>query len=236
MTITKMQTRICESINSDECIVSKPETDISTLVSELVCTTTPGLDNRILEVRSRIISDLSLVMYRDIVLPEFGKDYLLSRGLPIKGIYDLLVQLATYYFYGTNFPTWEAVSMSHYHRGRPDIVQVVSPIIASFCSSADNEDIPLATRFQSLLEAAKDHNKTIKEALAGQCYQRTFLALQMAIEDNEETPAFFKNPAFVDSLEPDLMFSNTDGLSPESVFVMGDPNRFWMTYYVMDNW
>ncbi|KAL0765943.1 hypothetical protein CaCOL14_011684 [Colletotrichum acutatum] len=30
------------------------------------------------------------------------------------------------------------------------------------------------------------------------------------------------------------MFSNTDGLSPESCFIMQNPKRFWMTYYVTD--
>ncbi|KAF8861349.1 hypothetical protein BDZ45DRAFT_740417 [Acephala macrosclerotiorum] len=57
----------------------------------------------------------------------------------------------------------------------------------------------------------------------------------MSLKEGEDVPAFFENPASVGRLEPDFIFSNTDGLSPEGAFVLDDPSRFWMTYYVTDN-
>ncbi|CZR61454.1 related to polyketide synthase [Phialocephala subalpina] len=234
MTLTRMQTAICEAISVYDPSTMNKQAEDSAIVKAFPLSPTPALETRILEIRSRFLEDTAKVEYADVILPHFGKDFLLKRGLPIKGVFDLLIQVACFYFFGRNIPTWEAVSMSQYHRGRPDIVQVVSPIVAKFCSRAEDDSLSPTEKFQSLLEAAKDHNTTIKNASAGQCYQRTFVALEMSLKEGEDVPAFFKNPAFVGSLEPDFMFSNTDGLSPESAFVLGDPSRFWMTYYVTE--
>jgi hypothetical protein len=86
---------------------------------EFQLNTTPVLDERILHVRQRFREEITRFGYRDIILSEFGKDILLERHLPIKGIYDLMCLLANYYYYGYNAQSWEAISMSHYHKGRP---------------------------------------------------------------------------------------------------------------------
>jgi hypothetical protein len=60
--------------------------------------------------------------------------------------------------------------------------------------------------------------------------------LELVGKEGEEVPALFKNPFYEKLMEPDQMFSNTDGLSPESCSIMGDPSKFWMTYYVVEDW
>lgn len=203
---------------------------------EFYLQTTPEIDNRILEVRQKFKDDVSQFGYRDVVLSQFGKQILLDRGLPIKGIFDIMCQLANFYFYGYSAQSWEAVSMSHYHKGRPDIVQVVTPVIEKFCLTAEDENLPLSTRFQNMVDAAFDHNQTIKDGILGQCYQRTLRALELCVKEGAETPDLFKNSLYERTVEPDQMFSNTDGLSPQSCFIMQSPEKFWMTYYVMDDW
>lgn len=202
---------------------------------EFTLKTTPALEERVVHIRQRFLTEINKFGYRDIILSEFGKDTLLEHHLPIKGIYDLLGLLANYYYYGYNAQSWEAVSMSHYHKGRPDIVQVNTPITADFCTIADDESIPAQKRFGLMVEAATARNKTIKDALfEGRCYQRTLRALELCAEEGEELPDLFKNPLYEQTVEPNQMFSNTDGLSPESCFIMQNPDRFWMTYYVTD--
>ena len=202
---------------------------------EYILETTPAIEERILQVRQRFAEEITKYGYRHIVLQDFGKEVLLNRRLPIKGIFDLMCLLANYYYYGYNAQTWEAISMSHYHKGRPDIVQVNSPVTANFCTIADDENIPARTRFEMMLEAANVRNQTIKDAFGGHCYQRTLRALEVCAEhEGEELPALFKNPHYEQSVEPDQMFSNTDGLSPESCFIMQNPKKFWMTYYVTE--
>ncbi|KAH8815991.1 Choline/Carnitine o-acyltransferase-domain-containing protein [Xylogone sp. PMI_703] len=242
MTLTKMQTAICDGIMSYEPPLqinghSNGYTNGQIQVpKEFSIHTTPEIDSRILEIRQKFKEDLSKFGYRDLIIPQFGKNILLERGLPIKGIFDLMCQLANYYFYGRCVQSWEAISMSHYHKGRPDIVQVVTPIIAEFCSTVDDDNLPLSTRFQRMVDAAHDHNQTIKDALTGHCYQRTLRALELCAEKGEELPSLFKNPLYEGTVEPEQMFSNTDGLSPQSCFIMQDPKKYWMTYYVSDEW
>ncbi|MBE3044817.1 choline/carnitine O-acyltransferase [Candidatus Bathyarchaeota archaeon] len=241
MTLYKMQTAIVEGI-----MTYKPPTRQanggqtngaidSPKPVEFVLKTTPVLDERILQVRGRFEQEIAKFGYRDIILTEFGKDTLLSKGLPIKGIFDLLCLLANYYYYGRNAQSWEAVSMSHYHKGRPDIVQVNTPVTANFCTVADDDNIPARKRFETMLEAANARNQTIKDAFYGHCYQRTLRALEIcAADEGVEVPDLFKNSLYEQTVEPDQMFSNTDGLSPESCFIMQSPKRFWMTYFVTD--
>lgn len=237
MTLTKMQTAIVEGILTHEPLGQTNGYANGHLETpqEFTINTTPTMDTRVLEVRQRFRNEITRFGYRDVVLHEFGKDLLLERHLPIKGIFDLLCLLANYYYYGYNAQSWEAISMSHYHKGRPDIVQVNTPVTALFCEIAEDESIPLSTRLELMIEAAHSRNKTIKDALSGHCYQRTLRALELCAEEGEELPALFKNPFYEQTVEPDQMFSNTDGLSPESCFIMQNPKRFWMTYYVTND-
>lgn len=237
MTLTKLQTAIVDGI-----LTYQPTLQVNghsnghiATPKEYAIETRAAIDDRVLEVRQRFKHEITRVGYKDIVLSEFGKNILLERHLPIKGIFDLMCLLANYYFYGYNARSWEAVSMSHYHKGRPDIVQVNTPITAHFCTVAEDDSLPSSTRFQLMVEAAHDRNKTIKDALTGHRYQRTLRALELCAKDGEDLPALFGNPLYESTVEPDQMFSNTDGLSPESCFIMQNPKRFWMTYYVTDD-
>ncbi|MCJ1309677.1 hypothetical protein MMC25_003337 [Agyrium rufum] len=236
MTLFKMQTSIVAGIHSYE-----PRREVNGHANghieppkEFLINTTPPLEDRVLEIRKRFKQEITSFGYRDIILSDFGKDFLLEHHLPIKGLYDLLCLLANYYYYGYNAQSWEAISMSHYHKGRPDIVQVNTPVTARFCTIADDETIPARERFEVMLNAANNRNQTIKDAFSGHCYQRTLRALELCAEEGEELPDLFKNPNYEQTVEPDQMFSNTDGLSPESCFIMQNPQKFWMTYYVTD--
>ncbi|KAK1517781.1 beta-ketoacyl synthase domain-containing protein [Colletotrichum costaricense] len=236
MTLFAMQTAIVEGI-----MTYKPPRELNGHTNGVVSSpreftlkTTPALDARIQHVRQRFENDISKFGYRDTVLSDFGKDILLDRHLPIKGVYDLMGLLANYYYYGYNAQSWEAISMSHYHKGRPDIVQVNTSITADFCTIADDESVPARKRFDMMVAAANARNQIIKDAFMGRCYQRTLRALELCAEEGEDLPALFKNPLYEQTVEPNQMFSNTDGLSPESCFIMQNPKRFWMTYYVTD--
>lgn len=236
MTLTKMQTAIVEGINTYAPARSGDgySNEWHVLPKEYTLDTTLDLEMRILQVRERFRTEIVKFGYRDVILTDFGKDALMERHLPIKGIFDVMCLLANYYYYGYHAQSWEAISMSHYHKGRPDIVQVNTPVIAQFCSVADDQSLSAKSRSNLMLEAAQNRNQTIKDAFMGHCYQRTLRALELCAEEGEELPALFKNPLYERTVEPDQMFSNTDGLSPESCFIMQNPKKFWMTYYVTD--
>ncbi|KAK1996712.1 beta-ketoacyl synthase domain-containing protein [Colletotrichum falcatum] len=237
MTLFVMQTALVQGITTyspPRQAGGRANNGAAELPGEFALKTTPALDARVLHVRQRFERDISQFGYRDVVLCDFGKDVLLDRHLPIKGVYDLMGLLANYLYYGRNAQSWEAVSMSHYHKGRPDIVQVNTPATARFCAAAADESVPAGRRFELMVEAANARNQVVKDAFAGRCYQRTLRALELCAEEGEELPGLFSNPLYEQTVEPNQMFSNTDGLSPESCFIMQNPERFWMTYYVTD--
>jgi len=235
LTLTRLQTAIKDALEAHSPQPNGHTSSRAIVLHEFTCTTTPSVDERIQQVRQRFLSDTANNEYVDIVHTAFGKSYLMSHGYPIKGTFDVMIQLASFYLHeGHNPASWEAVSMSHYHKGRPDIVQVVTPLVASFCARANDEAIALRDRKTALLEAARDHSDTIRKAGGGQAYVRTLWAMERAVREGEQAPGLFGDELFQRTLEPAIMSSATDGLSPESGFFLRDTRMFWMTYYVME--
>jgi hypothetical protein len=238
-TLTRLQTAISTAITSSD---DHPEfqTPVFTgpiTLDEYTCTTTPEIDAQILAIRQKRLETAARYEYCDIWQHSFGKDLLLSRGYPIKGIFDVLIQLAIFYYFGKNRPVWEAVSMQGFHKGRPDVVQVVSPIISNFCASADDVSLPASIRVQRLLDAAYDYNGRIKKASTGRfCYLRTLFVMEkLAYDQGLPAPPIIQNEVFQKYNNSEIMPSATDGLSPESGFILDNENFMWMTYYITED-
>ncbi|KAF8861350.1 hypothetical protein BDZ45DRAFT_740418 [Acephala macrosclerotiorum] len=77
MTLTRMQTAICEAISSYDPSTMNKQGEDTAIVKAYPLASTPAIDT-------------SKVEYADVILPHFGKDFLLKRSLPIKGVFELL--------------------------------------------------------------------------------------------------------------------------------------------------
>jgi hypothetical protein len=203
-------------------------------LEEYSCRIALSIERHISEVRRQYLNSTSKVEYVDFQFTHFGKEFLLANNSPIKGTFDLTIQLATRLYFGYNPPAWEAVSMAHFHRGRPELVQVVTSPVVEFCASALDEKIHASTRHQLLIEAVKDYSYNIKNAGLGNGYHRTLEVMNYLLPKDEPVPALFTNPAYLKTARGSLLSTGmTDGGSRTSTFVMrGDPDAVWLLYSI----
>jgi hypothetical protein len=88
------------------------------------CVTTLVIDRHIAKAQAKYLATTLSREFGVQTLSYFGTDQLISKGYPIKGIFDILIQLAGRLYFGYSRASWEAVSHANFHEGRPDMLQV----------------------------------------------------------------------------------------------------------------
>lgn len=154
---------------------SEHPTEIADL-EELTFQSTPELDRHMLTLRDRYVAATATAEYRNHIIGEFGTDDLMAWNMPVKSVLDATVQLAIRLYYGKNVPCWEGVSMSHYHKGRNDLLQVATSQVAKFCAMSTDESVPLEERRARLLVLGRDMSNNMQRCLSGRTHLR-FLEL-----------------------------------------------------------
>jgi hypothetical protein len=165
-------------------------------LEEFTFQSTPDLDAHMSVLRQSYISATSTAEYRNHIISHFGTDDLMSWGVPVKSVLDITVQLAIKLHFGRHVPCWEGVSMSHYHKGRQDMLQVCLPQVVSFCAIADDDSIPLAERRARLLALGRDMSANMQRCLAGRTHLRFLEMIRDQLPADEEPPLMFKNTPF----------------------------------------
>ncbi|WPG97867.1 Hypothetical protein R9X50_00064900 [Acrodontium crateriforme] len=109
---------------------------------------------------------------------------------------QMIIQLAYYKFYGKNRPTYESAAVRRFQLGRTEACRSVSDDSVAFCKAMSH---PLSTdeECRTLLRKALDsHVKYIADASDGKGVDRHLFGLKKLIQEGEETPELFKDPAF----------------------------------------
>jgi hypothetical protein len=159
-------------------------------------TTTPAIDGLISNIRTRFIGDVSRVEFNSLTLMALPLRYLRAHKCPTKSIFEVITQVAARQFFGYSPASWQPVSMEHYHKGRPEIVQTCTKEVFEFCKAIYDEKIPVSTKRRLLLEAAKSNAKSISRAQRAQGYGRIFQALEHILQDDDPMPSLFEDETF----------------------------------------
>ena len=164
-------------------------------LEELTFQSTPDLDRHMLTLRDRYVAATSTAEYKNHYLHAFGTADLMAWGMPVKSVLDVTVQLAIHLHYGHNVPCWEGVSMSHYHKGRSDMLQIATPQVARFCADAAATSIneaeaeaeeaaaaipPVADLRTRLVSLGRDMTANLQRCQAGRNHLRFFEMLRDA--------------------------------------------------------
>jgi hypothetical protein len=165
-------------------------------LEEVTFQSTPDLDAHMSMLRQSYISATSTAEYRNHIIGDFGIDDLMSWGVPVKSVLDITVQLALKLHFGRHIPCWEGVSMSHYHKGRQDMLQICSPQVASFCDVVEDDSVPLTERRARLLALGRDMTANMQRCLAGRTHLRFLEMIRDQLPEDEETPLMFKSTPF----------------------------------------
>lgn len=224
-------------------LVNDNKPAISNIDLEEVVLETTGEDKTHIELlKGRFLENTSRGAYAVENLTEFGIDFLLQANMPVKQIVDLTFQLGVHLLVGRNLPTWESVSVAHFHKGRTEVIQRAPPAVAAFCAAAaesSSQSPPPASgsnnhELMALLQTAtKQMHADVQGALGGQRSHVRYLELLNWLWPSDATvpkPQLLSAELFNGS---PYIHAQSNALETEMViddfvkFFHGNPDGFW---------
>lgn len=197
--------------------------------------TTPTIDDHIAHVRARYLQETSLVGFTTWSSKHFSQDYFQARRLPAKGICETMVQLASKYYLGKNYPCWSAISMGHYHKGRIEIIQTYTAEMQGFCDVIDDTAVSARAKRALLIDAARSHGPNLLRAQQGRGYERTIVALETQLRDGETIPEIFRDPVY-QSMRPHWVMTGSTDIGGagggEFGFILRHLDSIWLQYLI----
>lgn len=214
-------------------------------LDEIPLATTVEIEAHITVLREKYLSVTEPKIYTPHVVPEFGAAALLAHAAPIKATVDLTIQLASRLYFGYLPASWETVSTAHFHKGRPEIVQVVLKSVVDFCDAAlDEAGVSRAEARERLLRAGRETNAQIVKGGEGRNYFRLMDVLEVMSHDAHDegavdadaVPELFSDPVWKRSY-PRLIMQTMleEKLAQDPGYTMEDPENVWITYTVTDD-
>lgn len=125
---------------------------------------------------------------------------------------QMLIQLAYYKLYGKNRPTYESAATRKFQQGRTETCRSVSDESVAFCQAMANPEIGRAECEKLFRAALNAHVKYITDASDGRGVDRHLFGLKRLIQEGEEIPELFKDPAYTYS---STWYISTSQLSSE---------------------
>ncbi|KAH7012488.1 uncharacterized protein B0I36DRAFT_299658 [Microdochium trichocladiopsis] len=163
--------------------------------------------------------------------PSFGQTFISSHNLPLKGVLDATMQLATHFYYGTLPPNWQPVALTQFNEGRHDLVQLNSPAVKAFCDAATDESKSMYARRTLMLKAARDINARTREAREGHGFFRLFHVIDKLQPPEEPRPAIYTHP-LQKRLDNWRVISYINDVNFDSVQISMDPEALRLKYTI----
>ncbi|KAI1636501.1 hypothetical protein F4809DRAFT_662452 [Biscogniauxia mediterranea] len=237
MTIWRLTEWIYGAIQNHE---ADPDKDVQksredTQLEEYTLVTSPEMQEALDNYRQQYIDYMAPREYARHISTEINWNVLKEHKVPIKSVLDLTVQLASRLFFGRNRPSWETLSMSHFHRGRVEMLQLMSEPVAKFCDAVA-AGVSDSEKRDMLLAAAQDIMENKKHGQEGKNFDRLLEALRVMWPQDEPTPALFEDAIFRKA-EEDYIVTNIHiaEMTPDSAYLERDPEVWWVCYSIMDN-
>ncbi|CZT12486.1 related to lovastatin nonaketide synthase [Rhynchosporium agropyri] len=206
-------------------------------------TLSPFLIPVLSRARQAFLDTVSNIDFELATIPILGASFLTDQQLSAAHSWEIITQIASRLFFGRQLASWTAVLMDMYHLGRPDVVQVCTPVVVSFIDAAI-KDIPAgeeeATKkeLKNLFQkSVKDLNSAVQKGQLGHVHDRTFTAMEWVLRPDEEAPTLFKSdPGYYNSRPRHIMAGINLGPRAfgEVGFVLMDPKSVWMSYAIGD--
>ena len=109
---------------------------------------------------------------------------------------QMIIQLAYHKMYGKNRPTYESAATRKYQLGRTETTRTVSDESVSFCDAMANPDIGREECEKLFRGAVNAHVKYTQNASDGYGVDRHLFGLKKLLQEGEEIPEIFKDPAY----------------------------------------
>lgn len=243
MTIKRLNDRIHQAIYSHVPEDSEAEKQIDGPngharagfpLEEYSLETDEEIEAHILKLRSRYSSATSAKSYLYHTTRGLGTKLLQGSRVPAKAAADLTIQLASRLYFGYNPGSWEPVSTARFHRGRPDLIQVVTENVLRFCEAACDDNILMPDKMSMLMRAAKEWEQNVQHASEGKGYLRFFDVLNGMVLANQERPSLFANQTVFKAF-PGLILQTINGDEvADSAIALMPADSLWISYCIKD--
>ncbi|KAJ9607140.1 Carnitine O-acetyltransferase mitochondrial [Cladophialophora chaetospira] len=109
---------------------------------------------------------------------------------------QMIIQLAYHKMYGKNRPTYESAATRKYQHGRTETTRTVSDESVAFCNAMADPSISREETETLFRAAVQAHVKYTADASDGYGVDRHLFGLKKLLQEGEETPEIFKDPAY----------------------------------------
>jgi hypothetical protein len=205
-----------------------------TAPQEYTLTPTSTLIKHITNLKQTFSTTTASYEHAFFTLPKLGSHHLRAHRLPPASALQILVQLALSRYFAQLTPCWETVSLGTFRRGRVDIVQTVSPPVATWIASLAKPEISRKQKGRLFAEACRAHAAGIGRAFRGKSYARHLLALRCFAEETGVRGGLLDDE-ISERMRPKKAFSNChSSRSAEKRCVLEDREGVWMHFEVED--
>ena len=236
-TLRKLSESVKQAITEHEhearCAVAT-NGDHTTDLEEYTFVANTDIENHIHRVQERFQASILKTEWNHFSCTDFGSSFLKSHRCGAKAGYQLVIQLASLYYFGYQPPSWETITMRAFHKGRVDIIQSVLPPVAEFCAAMRDGSAKATLRRELFYEASKAYTNAVTRISRGRGFAHHLYALQEVRKADEEEPMLFKDPIYAQTRPAKIMTDCVawEGAISEGGFVMPDPEHVWVHYEV----
>ncbi|EXJ63896.1 carnitine O-acetyltransferase [Cladophialophora yegresii CBS 114405] len=126
----------------------------------------------------------------------YGKSMIKKFKCSPDAYVQMVIQLAYHKMYGKNRPTYESAATRKYQQGRTETTRTVSDESVAFCNAMADPSISREECERLFREAVQAHVKYTADASDGYGVDRHLFGLKKLLQEGEETPEIFKDPAY----------------------------------------
>ena len=109
---------------------------------------------------------------------------------------QMVIQLAYHKMYGKNRPTYESAATRKYQLGRTETTRTVSDDSVAFCNAMADPSVAREEAERLFRQAVQAHVQYTADASDGYGVDRHLFGLKKLVQEGEELPELFKDPAF----------------------------------------
>ncbi|KAL8676104.1 MAG: hypothetical protein Q9186_007343 [Xanthomendoza sp. 1 TL-2023] len=169
LSLIQLNAAIQEALAQPLVIGGMQQPEKSCSIQDVSFTLNANLQLRIQRIEADFAAKHAPCEVSSLNLPKLSASTLRHKKIPVKSGIKLVVQLACLMYYGQQHATWETVSLMHFHTGRIDWIQTITPAMNSFCNAAALDSGPPddAAILTLLHEAANTHASLVTRTSRG---------------------------------------------------------------------
>ncbi|KIW73774.1 hypothetical protein PV04_01867 [Phialophora macrospora] len=193
--------RLCDTVNA-YIVHNKLDFDSPSVRSDL-----PDPVALKFETNAAVLDDLASAQaqFRQVIAAHdlrvqayqgYGKGLIKKFKCSPDAYVQMVIQLAYHKMYGKNRPTYESAATRKYQQGRTETTRSVSDESVAFCNAMADPSVSREEAERLFRAAVQAHVKYTADASDGYGVDRHLFGLKKLIQEGEEMPEIFTDPAY----------------------------------------